>query len=257
MGVLYQVRDGVATLTLNRPEARNALNAELVEALGAALERACADDAVRVIVVTGAGEQAFCAGGDLKDFADEAGVLARQEATAGFARLLRRFFRASKPTVAAVNGHALGGGFGLVLACDLAVAAEHARLGTPEVRVGLFPMMVMALLSRHVGPKRALELMFTGTPITAPEAARWGLINRAVPAAQLWDAVAELAGHVAALSPTALRLGRHAFYAAADMGREHALDYLHQMLVLLLSTEDAQEGIRAFLEKREPVWKGR
>ncbi|MDQ7031081.1 MAG: enoyl-CoA hydratase-related protein [Ardenticatenia bacterium] len=254
--VLYAVRDGVATVTLNRPEARNALNAELVAALDKALARAAADQAVRVIVLTGAGEQAFCAGGDLSDFAEITGVVARQEATSGFARLLRRFADLPKPVVAAVNGHALGGGFGLVLACDLAVAVEHARLGTPEVRVGLFPMMVMALLARHVGPKRAFELMFTGTPIPAPHAERLGLINRAVPAEALWEAVAELTGHVAAFSPTALRLGRRAFYAAAEMSREHALEYLHQMLVVLLSTEDAQEGIQAFLEKREPVWTG-
>ncbi len=248
--VRYEVQDGIATLTLNRPEARNALNAEMLEALMAALERACADERARVIVLTGAGDRAFCAGGDLASFARKTSAPEQYEETARFARLLHRFTQLPKPTLAAVNGHALGGGLGLVLACDLAVAVEHAKFGTPEVHVGLFPLMVMAFLYRHLGPKRTLELALTGEPVPAPVAAQMGIINRAVPADQFWDAVTGLAHKVASFSPTTLRLGRQAFYAMADMDLERALDYLHNVLVLLLSTEDAQKGIRAFLEKR-------
>jgi enoyl-CoA hydratase/carnithine racemase len=255
--ILYEVQDGIATITLNRPEARNALNDQLLQELNAALRAAAEDEAVRVVVLTGAGDRAFCAGGDLSGLGVGRPALESYEGRAAYARVFRQMARLGKPTLAAVNGHALGGGLGLVLGCDLAIAAERATFGTPEIRVGLFPMMVMALLFRNVGRKKGMELILTGERISAHEAERIGLINRVVPDDQFESAVAEMAGKLARHSPAALRLGRDAFYTMADMDFDSALEYLQGMLMLNLLTEDAQEGIRAFLEKREPVWKGR
>ena len=255
--VLYNVRDNVATITLNRPQARNALNDQLLADLDAALQQADDDPTVRVIVLTGAGERVFCAGGDLSMLGAEGPVLEAHRARAAYAHLLRRMTRLGKPLLAAVNGHALGGGLGLVLACDLAIAAERATFGTPEIGVGLFPMMVMALLFRNVGRKKGMELILTGERISAAEAERMGIINRAVPDDEFEAAVAEMAGKLARHSPAVLRLGREAFHTMADMDFDAALEYLQGMLTLNLLTEDAQEGIRAFLEKRRPVWRGR
>lgn len=255
--VLYHVQNGIATVTLNRPQARNALNDQLLADLDAALQQADDDPAVRVVVLTGAGDGAFCAGGDLSMLGGGGPVLEGHRARGAYARVLRRMTRLGKPLLAAVNGHALGGGLGLVLACDLAIAAERATFGTPEIGVGLFPMMVMALLFRNVGRKRGMELILTGERVSAAEAERMGIINRAVRDDEFEAAVAEMARKLARHSPVALRLGREAFHTMADMDFDAALEYLQGMLTLNLLTEDAQEGIRAFLEKREPVWRGR
>ncbi len=255
--LLYEVRDRVATLTLNRPESRNALSTELMAGLAAGLERANRDPEARVVVLTGAGDKAFCAGGDLGGRGLEPrAFVERHFERRGFADLFRQLNRLAKPTLARVRGHCLAGGFGLALGCDLVVASEDSWFGTPEVKRGLFPMIIMATIFRNVGRKKGLELILTGERISAREAERLGLINHAVPPAELDAKVAELTTRIASLSPAVLRLGREAFYTMADLEFERALDHLQTMLTLNLATDDALEGVRAFLEKREPVWKG-
>jgi enoyl-CoA hydratase/carnithine racemase len=254
---LYEVAAGVARITINRPEARNALSQEVMQGLLDAFERARRDDAVRVLVLTGAGDKAFCAGGDLGGRALQQGFIDRHHDRRTFADLFRRMNGLGKPLIARVHGHCLAGGFGLALGCDLVVASDDSNFGTPEVKRGLMPMMIMATIFRNVGRKKGMELLLTGDRISAAEAERLGLINYAVPAAELDAKVDELAAKVAAMSPAVLRLGRDAFYAMSDMSFDQALDYLQTMLTVNVGTEDAIEGVRAFLEKRDPVWKGR
>jgi enoyl-CoA hydratase/carnithine racemase len=256
--VLYATEDPIARITLNRPEARNALSPEVIEALAASLLRAKQDPAVRVVVLTGAGDEAFCAGGDLggRGLRPQS-FLEQHDARGRFADLFRIMAALGKPIVARVNGYCLAGGFGLALACDLVVASNDSSFGTPEVKRGLMPMMIMATIIRNCGRKKALELILTGRRIPALEAERLGLINQAVPVEDLDAAVDALAGELAAMSPAVVRLGRDAFYTMADLEFENALAYLQTMLTLNLSTEDAREGVSAFLEKRPPQWKGR
>lgn len=254
--LLVEVWDRVATLTLNRPTQRNTLSAGLLTALTGELRRLREDREVRAVIITGAGEQAFCAGGDLTSMAGGGffdGHLARQ----AYMDLLETMHDAGKPLIAAVNGAALGGGLGLMLACDLAVAAESATFGTPEVKVGLFPMMAGALLLRHLGPKQAMHTALTGERLTAHRALELGLVNRVVPGTDLAQAGRDLAGQVASLSPAVLRLGREALHTAAGMEYRQALRYLHAMLSINTQTEDAAEGVSAFLTKRPPEWQGR
>lgn len=245
--VLYTVADRVATLTLNRPEKRNALNAEAIELFLQHLAEAEADPAVRVLVVTGAGDRAFCAGADLAgQTAEGASAFAR------YAALLKQLTAFPKPTVARVNGFCLAGGMGVMLACDLAIACEDAQFGTPEVNVGIWPMMIGALILRSIHRKHAYELVMLGERWTAAEALQRGVINRVVEADQLDAVVQAVAGQLAAKSPTAMRLGKQAFHATADLPFETAVDLLSERLRALLETPDAAEGLRAFLEKRPP-----
>jgi enoyl-CoA hydratase len=255
--VLYEVRGPVARVTINRPDARNALSQDVMLGLLDAFERARGDEAVRVVVLTGAGEKAFCAGGDLGGRAFERGFADRHHDRRTFADLFRRMNGLGKPIIARVRGHCLAGGFGLALGCDLVVASDDSSFGTPEVKRGLMPMMIMATIFRNVGRKKGMELLLTGDRISAAEAERLGLVNHSVPAAELDAKVDELAAKVAAMSPAVVRLGRDAFYAMADMSFDQALEYLQTMLTVNVGTEDAIEGVRAFLEKRDPVWKGR
>ena len=229
----------------------------MITELTEGLARAEADAAVRVVVLTGAGEKVFSAGGDLGGMSAEGGFLGGHDGRRGYGLLLKRLQDCRKPTIARLNGHALAGGLGLVLACDLAVAAEHAELGTPEIDVGLFPMMVMALLQRHVGRKRALQLVMTGARLPSRDALAWGLVNQVVPAAELDQAVGALAEKVAGKSQAVLALGRRAFYAAEDMALPGALEFLASQLSLNACAEDAAEGVTAFLEKRKPRWNDR
>lgn len=254
--LLTEVKEGVAILTINRPEQRNSLSADVMTGLIAALGRFGDDPDVRAVILTGAGEKAFCSGGDLSSMAGDGpygGHLARRR----YLELLEAIQESGRPVIAAVNGAALGGGFGLVLACDLAVAADSATLGTPEVKVGLFPMMVTGKLVRHLGPKQAMQLALTGEKIGAERALALGLVNQVVPAAQLGEAALALAGSLAALSPAVLRLGREAIQTAADMEYRQSLRYLHAMLTVNAATEDAAEGVSAFFERRAPNWMGR
>lgn len=256
--VLFEVGDGIARITLNRPDSRNALSQELMAGLRDALAAAAADDDARVVILTGAGDRAFCAGGDLGGRGFETtSFLERHQERGRFADLFRQINNLGKPVIARVRGYCLAGGFGLALGCDLVVATEDSRFGTPEVKRGLMPMMIMATIFRNVGRKKGLELLLTGELIDARTAEDLGLINYAVPVDELDAKVDDLAGKIAALSPAVVRLGREAFYTMADLEFDRSLDYLQTMLSLNLCTEDATEGIKAFLEKREPKWKGR
>jgi enoyl-CoA hydratase/carnithine racemase len=241
---------------MDRPARRNALSAQVLEGLLQALDRVEADPAVRVVVLTGAGEQAFCAGGDLSGL-PESGSAAGQALGRRFGTLLERLGGCTRPTIARVNGHALAGGLGLVLACDMAVAVDSAELGTPEAEVGLFPMMVLAWLQRHVGRKRALQLLLTGERLSAAEALHWGLVNLVVPRGELDSATATLAGRLARKSAAVLALGKAAFRDAEGLPVGRAMDFLAGQLSLNLGLEDAAEGVAAFQQRRAPVWKDR
>lgn len=252
----YEVVDKVGVLTLNRPEARNALSAELVAELFSTLDGAAKDSTV-ALVLTGAGEKAFCAGADLgKAFGSDGGFLAMHEGRAEIARLFARIQSLGKPVIGAANGAALAGGFGLLMSCDVVVAAPSATFGLPEVKRGLMPYMVMALLQRQVGHKRAMELVLTGESITAARAEEIGLVNKILSGDFRSEAIA-YAAQIAKFSPAILRMGKHAFYAAADLPFHSAIDYLHSQLSLNTLSEDAAEGIAAFFQKRDPVWSGK
>ncbi|MBL8940401.1 MAG: enoyl-CoA hydratase/isomerase family protein [Archangium sp.] len=251
--VRYEVEGGTARLTIDREAARNALSPLVVQQLIEGLERADADAAVRCVVLTGAGQKVFCAGGDLGGMTGD-GFLSGHEGRRGYGLLLQKFQQVKKPTIARVNGHALAGGIGLVLACDLAVASADAGFGTPEIDRGLFPMMLMALLQRHLGRKRALELVLTGDRLTAQQAMEWGLVNRVVPASELDTATKTLADKLAGKSQAILGLGRRAFFTAEDLPLGQAVEFLASQLSLNVLTEDAAEGVTAFLEKRPAKW---
>jgi enoyl-CoA hydratase/carnithine racemase len=253
----YRAAAGVARITIEREERRNALSWSLVGELRTAVARARADDAVRVVVLTGAGDRAFCAGADLEGMAAGAGPTDLHHARGELARLFEDLWTLGKPTVARVRGYALAGGFGLALACDLVVAADDAVFGAPEVDVGLWAHMATVPLVRSMPPKKALELMLTGRRVDAAEAERIGFVTSVVPVDELDAAVDELTATLAAKSPAAVRLGRDAFYAVWDMAAADALRLLHPMLSVTAATEDAAEGIAAFTERRPPVWRGR
>ena len=247
--------NAVATIVLNVPQRKNPLGPQMVNELLWALDDARDDEAVRVVVLTGAGK-AFSAGGDLKQMSG-GGNGPDLEPKGDYVDLLLRFRELGKPTVARVPGPAMGGGLGLVASCDFAVACESAVLGTPEIRRGLFPMMIMAVLARVVPRRKLMEMMLLGEKLDARRALDYGLLSHVVPDAELDDAVAALAQSLAAQSPTAMRMGLRAFHAQADRAFADALPYLRDQLFALLVTEDAQEGLRAFFEKREPKWTGR
>jgi enoyl-CoA hydratase len=252
----YAAAGGVATLTIDRPERRNAINPEVVRALRAGLADAEADESVRVLVLTGAGDNAFCAGGDLGGMTADSKVGQHRE-RAEVGELFAAMRASRLPIVARVNGHALAGGFGLMLACDLVVAAEDAQMGMPEIDVGLWPFMITAIVQRDLPRKLALELMLTGRRIDASEGERWGFVNRVVPRDGLDAAVEEQTETVASKSPLIAALGKASFYRAEDMTFEAQIDYLAGMLTLCLESEDTVEGVTAFLQKRAPEWKGR
>jgi enoyl-CoA hydratase len=255
--LLYDVSDGVATLTLNRPEQRNALSAQLLAELVEAMRTARGDEGVRAVVLTGAGDKAFCAGADLGGFAADASLVDKHFASDRFIELFWLMAELGKPTLCAANGHVLAGGMGLALSCDLVIATEAATFGTPEINVGAFPFMIMAIIYRNVPRKKVNEMLLLGERLSAEEAVEWGLINRVVPADQFDAAVAAWAGKLASKSPVVMRLGHDAIYRQQDMSFGDALEYLRSQLSMALSTEDILEGVQAFFEKRDPKWKGR
>jgi enoyl-CoA hydratase len=254
--VLYKSDGGVARITINRPDRRNALSPEVVSGLIAALERAEGDDSIRAVVLTGAGDKAFCAGGDLGGMAAESRV-AQHLQRAEIGELLDRMRRSRLPIVARVNGHALAGGFGLMLGCDLVVAADSAQIGMPEINIGLWPFMITAVVQRDLPRKVALELMLTGARFDAEKGQAGGFVNVVVPAEKLDHAVEELVGELLGKSPLIVALGKRSFYRAEDMSFSDGIEYLAGMLTVALESEDTIEGVTAFLEKRKPEWKGR
>jgi enoyl-CoA hydratase len=255
--VLYDLAGGVATLTLNDPATRNALSAELIGGLIAGLQRARDDDAVRCVVLASSHEKVFSSGANLAGFSGDVPLVHKHFGTEGLLTLLRLIGSLGKPTICAARGHVLAGALGVALACDLVVASEQATFGTPEINVGVFPFMIMALIYRNVPRKKVNELLLLGERQSAAQALAAGIVNKVVPDAEFDAALADWAGKLAAKSPLIMRLGKEAMRRQLDMPLDDALDYLRAQLSLALSTEDVVEGVSAFFEKREPQWKGR
>jgi enoyl-CoA hydratase len=248
---------GVATIALDQPETRNALSDELLDDLIEALGQARDDDAVRCVVLTSTHDTVFSSGGNLKGFAADVPLAHKFEAIRRFPELFRLLGELGKPSLCAANGHVLAGALGVALACDLIVAKEGVRFGTPEINVGVFPFMIMALIYRNVGRKKTNEMLLLGEQIDAHEAERIGIVNRVFPADEFDAGVADWAGRLAAKSPLLMKLGKDAMFRQQDMALADALDYLRAQLALAFATDDIQEGVRAFMEKRDPVWTGR
>ncbi|MGB5701557.1 MAG: enoyl-CoA hydratase-related protein [Polyangiales bacterium] len=247
-------QDGhIVTLTFNKPEKKNPLSQELVNELLWALDDAEEDPEVRVIVLTGAGN-AFSAGADLKGMTAARGKL---EKKGEFDDLLLRFDSLQKPIIARIPGYVMGGAMGIVACCHFAIACESAVLATPEIKRGLFPMMITAVLRRVIQPRELMKLMLLGDRISAQKAREIGLLTEVVPDDQLDTRVAEVAGQLAKQSPTAMRMGLNAVNAQREMGAAEALPFLREQLYALLASEDAKEGLQAFFQKREPQWTGR
>ena len=255
--LLYDVDAGVATLTLNRPEQRNALSGQLLTELVDAAKRARDDDEVRAVVLTGAGDRVFCAGADLGGFAADVPLVQKHYASDLFLEFFRLMPRLGKPSLCAANGHVLAGGMGLALSCDLVIAKEGATFGTPEINVGAFPYMIMSIIYRNVPRKRVNEMILLGERLSGEQAVEYGLANKVVPADEFDAAVAEWAAKLASKSALLMRLGHDAMYRQQDMAIDDALEYLRSQLSLTFSTEDILEGVQAFFEKRDPEWKGR
>jgi enoyl-CoA hydratase len=251
-------RDGaLAVVTINRPKVLNALNTQTLDELRRAMLDAKQDDGVRVVILTGAGDKSFVAGADIKELAAQSPVGGREHALAG-QRVFDLVETIGKPVIAAINGYALGGGCELAMACTLRLAAETAKLGQPEVALGLIPGYAgTQRLPRLVGKGRAMEMILTGAPITAAEALRIGLVNRVVPAADLMTEARALAGKLAALAPIAMRYIINAINAGTEMAFAEACQYEATLFGLVASTDDMREGTAAFLEKRPATFKGR
>ncbi len=247
---LYDVNAGVARLRINRPKKRNALSAETIHLFLNALNQAEQDDSVRVVFITGTGEKAFCSGADLSG--NPGG-----EGTSQYAELITRIYRFPKPTVAGVKGYCLAGGMGVMLACDIVIARDDAQFGTPEVNVGLWPMMIGALIYRNMLPKHATPMIMLGDHINVEEAYRMGFVSMIAPKDDYANKIEAVTNKLSQKSPIGMRLGKQAFAAVADMPFEEAVNYLSTQLTIVSQTGDAKEGIAAFLARRDPVFTGK
>jgi enoyl-CoA hydratase len=254
--ILLEITDNVGVLKINRPDSLNALNSEVVASLGVALNDLQQDAFVKVVVITGAGEKAFVAGGDIKEMADMAPLAARAFSRRGHA-LVEFIQKMDKVVIAAVNGYALGGGLELALACDFIYASENARLGLPEVTLGVIPGFGGTQnLTRLIGPNRAREMIFTGKPLSALQARDWGLVNAVFAADELMPKVMEIAQLIARNGPIAVAAARDAIANGQNMAREDGLRYENALFTTLFSTEDQKEGMQAFISKRKAAFKG-
>jgi enoyl-CoA hydratase/carnithine racemase len=251
--LLYHVENQAARITINREQQRNAITPEAVSLFLDYLDRAEQDPGVRAVLVTGAGDRAFCTGAQLGDGMTAEGM----DVFARYARLLHRLATLAKPTVARVKGFCLAGGMGFMLACDLVIASDDSQFGTPEVNVGLWPMMIGALIFRNVPRKKAMEMILLGERIRAHDALAMGLVTRVVQASDLDASVEKVLQDLAAKSPIGMKIGKEAFHAAETMPLKDALEFLSGRIAEVASTEDAREGITAFLEKRTPVFTGK
>ena len=251
--LLYQVENNTARIIINREVQRNAIDRESLVLFHEYLDRAEKDEEVRAIVVTGAGEKAFCTGAQLSGEMSGQG----ENIFDSYARLISRLSNFPKPTVARVKGYCLAGGLGFMLACDIVIASDDSKFGTPEVNVGLWPMMIGALIFRNVLKKKAMEMILLGERMTAAEALAMGLITRVVPVDQLDPEVEKVVSSLTAKSPIGMRIGKLAFRDAADMPFDEALTFLARKIHEVAGTRDAVEGITAFLEKRPPRFIGK
>ena len=256
--VRYEVRDdGVATIALDQPDTRNALSDEMLQGLLDAFTQARDDEAVRCVVLASTHATTFSSGGNLAGFAADVPLIHKHQGIERFPRLFELIGTLGKPTICAAGGHVLAGALGVALACDLIVAKETATFGTPEINVGVFPFMIMALIYRNVPRKKASELLLLGDRIDAHEAERLGIVNKVVPDTEFDAAVDDWATRLAKKSPVLMRLGKEAMWRQQDMALMDALDFLRSSLTLAFATEDIQEGVKAFFAKREPEWTGR
>jgi enoyl-CoA hydratase/carnithine racemase len=253
--LIYTVDAHICTIVLNRPEKRNALSGQLVNELIVALETAGADPEVRAIILTGAGTS-FCAGGDLSQMSGGASDVGEIPFRGGFVELNLALCAVHKPVIAKVRRYALAGALALICNSTYVLAEDSAQFGAPEIDRGIWPMMVMASLFRIVPKRAGLDFILSGTRISAQQAVQMGLISRAVPSDELDDAVQDLATKLASKAPASIRLGLEAYHRQSELDMAQALPYLQEQLFKCLSTEDAQEGVMAFLQKRTPVWKG-
>jgi 3-hydroxypropionyl-coenzyme A dehydratase len=254
----YQVgEDAIATITLDDPETRNSLSPQLLEELIDALRRCREDDSARCLVLASSHEKVFSSGANLGAFGADAPITERHQGATRFVEAFKGLGELGKPSIVAANGHVLAGSLGVAMACDLIIAKEGATFGTPEINVGLFPFMIMALIYRNVSRKKTNEMLLLGERLSAEEAREAGIVNKVVPADEFDAAVADWARKLASKSPAIMKLGKDAMWRQMDMPLADALDYLRSQLTIELGTEDAAEGVKAFFEKREPEWKGR
>lgn len=256
--VRLEPRDAVYWITIDREARRNALNETVVARIAAGIEAAIADKACRAIVLTAAGERAFCAGADLnKNVEGGAFEVDFSQPRHYLVALFRQMAACPLPIVARVNGAAMAGGFGLLCACDMAIAADDAKFATPESKIGLSPMMILPAMLRVVPQRKLMEMCVTGEPHTAAEALTMGILNYVVPRSELDAKVDWLLARIVDRSPTAVRIGKQAYQAMRDMAMFEALEYAQAMVPVMASTQDAKEGLASFQQKRAPVWTGR